>query len=204
MFDLFKEEHVGGVNNNLEQVEGKQEQVRVVPRKCIFVLGPNNWDIVPNDDEGNILSPSMLYQLGYKRVFEEAPGLLSKRIARDVKLAWSSKISACIATAWSRGVGEEIIFCIAPNQLNEFMLTWEDLVEYSSRKIRIRQLDDDIKNIDPNELYERVMHAHSLEIRYYTLNSRVYYVVASKKNDKYAYYLIDRILIVEGGNLLRA
>jgi len=180
----------------------KEERKKIIFDKVIYIIGPNNWEVVPCDEQGNILHPSKTHELGYQIVFIFPPGLPEKiRISiseiekyqeklKEITISWIIKIVELIYTAKSRNISKEIVFCLYEPQLDIFKLAWNTLIEFKDKNLE-----------NPEELLYKslgILFVNGLE-----KNSKVYIVVGTNKNGGPKYYLNDGILLYSDGNFER-
>jgi hypothetical protein len=154
---------------------------------------------VPCDEQGNLLPPSELKNLGYYIAYIFSPGLPEKvkisisdvekyqEIIKKLMLAWMVKIVELVYTAKSRNINKEIVFCLFEHQVDIFKLAWNTLVEFKDKK--------------PENSEELLYKSLSVLLLMGLENSKVYMVVGTNKNGGPKYYLSDSILLYSDGNL---
>jgi hypothetical protein len=189
--DLFKEH--GRIKQQKEQAEkqqpAKQEERKVIYDKVVYLIGPNTWEVVPCDEQGNLLPPSELKNLGYYIAYIFSPGLPEKvkisisdvekyqEIIKNLMLAWMVKIVELVYTAKSRNINKEIVFCLFEHQVDIFKLAWNTLVEFKDKKPE-----------NPEELLYNLL---SILLLMGLEGSKLYMVVGTNKNGGPKYYLSD-------------
>jgi hypothetical protein len=197
--DLFKDfERIEQKEKQAEKQPAKEEK-KVVYDKVVYLIGPNQWEVVPCDEQGNLLPPSELKSLGYYIAYIFSPGLPEKvkisisdvekyqEIIKSLMLSWMIKILELVYTAKSRNINKEIVFCLFEHQVDIFKLAWNTLVEFKDKKPE-----------NPEELLYKSL---SVLLLMGLENSKVYMVVGTNKNGGPKYYLSDSILLYSDGNL---
>ncbi len=175
----------------------KEARVRVKASRSVWVIGPNNWEIIPCDEQGNLLPSSKLGELGYQIIYVYPPSLLRaskdiEKVKEDsdrIRLDWLITILYCINTAKSRGIGKDIIFAISDKQIDEFKLAWNSVLEYTSK--------------EPTNGYEVSIYVLGMLVKEAIKDSKVYYVVGTNKNGGDKYYLTDCVLLADNDNLVK-
>jgi hypothetical protein len=197
--DLFKDfERIEQKERQAEKQPAREEK-KVVYDKVVYLIGPNQWEVVPCDEQGNLLPPSELKNLGYYIAYIFSPGLPEKvkisisdvekyqEIIKKLMLAWMVKIVELVYTAKSRNINKEIVFCLFEHQVDIFKLAWNTLVEFKDKK--------------PENSEELLYKSLSVLLLMGLENSKVYMVVGTNKNGGPKYYLSDSILLYSDGNL---
>ncbi len=199
--DLFRDyEEVRKKEQRAEkQQPAKQEERKVIYDKVVYLIGPNQWEVVPCDEQGNLLPPSELKNLGYYIAYIFSPGLPEKvkisisdvekyqEIIKKLMLAWMVKIVELVYTAKSRNINKEIVFCLFEHQIDIFKLAWNTLVEFKDKK--------------PENSEELLYKSLSVLLLMGLEGSKLYIVVGTDKGGGPKYYLSDSILLYSDGNL---
>jgi len=179
--------------------EEKREEKKVIYDKVVYLIGPNQWEVVPCDEQGNLLPPSELKNLGYYIAYIFSPGLPEKvkisisdvekyqEIIKNLMLSWMIKILELVYTAKSRNINKEIVFCLFEHQVDIFKLAWNTLVEFKDKKPE-----------NPEELLYNLL---SILLLMGLEGSKLYMVVGTDKDGGPKYYLTDSILLYSDGNL---
>jgi hypothetical protein len=196
--DLF-EALEGTEKRQAEKQPAKQERKKIIYDKLVYLIGPNTWEVVPCDEQGNLLPPSELKNLGYNIVHTYPPGIPEKvkisisdvekyqEIIKDLMLSWMVKIVELVITANSRNIYKEIVFCLFEPQVDIFKLAWNTLVEFKDKK--------------PENRGEALYKSLSILLLMGLKSSKLYMVVGTNKNGGPKYYLSDSILLYSDGNL---
>jgi hypothetical protein len=198
--DLFKDfERIEQKEKQAAKHQPVREEKKVVYDKVVYLIGPNQWEVVPCDEQGNLLPPSELKNLGYYIAYIFSPGLPEKvkisisdvekyqEIIKNLILAWMVKIVELVYTAKSRNINKEIVFCLFEHQIDIFKLAWNTLVEFKDKK--------------PENSEELLYKSLSILLLMGLENSKVYIVVGTDKGGGPKYYLSDSILLYSDGNL---
>jgi len=199
--DLFRDyEEVRKKEQRAEkQQPAKQEERKVIYDKVVYLIGPNQWEVVPCDEQGNLLPPGELKNLGYYIAYIFSPGLPEKvkisisdvekyqEIIKKLMLAWMVKIVELVYTAKSRNINKEIVFCLFEHQIEIFKVAWNRLVEFKDKKPE-----------NPEELLYKSL---SVLLLMGLEGSKLYMVVGTDKGGGPKYYLSDTILLYSDGNL---
>ena len=199
--DLFRDyEEVRKKEQRAEkQQPAKQEERKVIYDKVVYLIGPNQWEVVPCDEQGNLLPPGELKNLGYYIAYIFSPGLPEKvkisisdveryqEIIKKLMLAWMVKIVELVYTAKSRNINKEIVFCLFEHQIEIFKVAWNTLVEFKDKKPE-----------NPEELLYKSL---SVLLLMGLEGSKLYMVVGTDKGGGPKYYLSDTILLYSDGNL---
>jgi hypothetical protein len=198
--DLFKEH--GRIKQREQQSEkqpAKQEEKKVIYDKVVYLIGPNQWEVVPCDSQGNLLPPSELKNLGYYIAYIFSPGLPEKvkisisdvekykGVIKNLTVAWMVKIVELVYTAKSRNINKEIVFCLFEHQIDVFKLAWNTLVEFKDKK--------------PENSEELLYNLLSILLLMGLEGSRLYMIIGTDKGGGPKYYLSDSILLYSDGNL---
>jgi len=200
--DLFKD-YKKITEQKQAQEEPAREKKKVIFDKVVYIIGPNNWEVVPTDPQGNILPPNKVHDLGYQIVFVFPPSLPERaRISlseiekyqeyvKKLRLAWVLKIIESVYTAMSRNLDREIIFCISDIQLEIFKTAWNTLVEYQGKEVESPE-DIIYKSLS-------ILLVDALKER----QPKLFMVIGKDKNGGAKYYLIDGILLYSDNNFER-
>ena len=198
--DLFKDfERIEQKEKQAEKHQPAKEEKKVVYDKVVYLIGPNQWEVVPCDEQGNLLPPSELKNLGYYIAYIFSPGLPEKvkisisdvekykEVIKNLMLAWMVKIVELVYTAKSRNINKEIVFCLFEHQIDIFKLAWNTLLEFKDKKPE-----------NPEELLYKSL---SVLLLMGLEGSKLYMVVGTDKGGGPKYYLSDSILLYSDGNL---
>jgi len=198
--DLFKDfERIEQKEKQAEKHQPAREEKKVVYDKVVYLIGPNQWEVVPCDEQGNLLPPSELKNLGYYIAYIFSPGLPEKvkisisdvekykEVIKNLMLAWMVKIVELVYTAKSRNINKEIVFCLFEHQIDIFKLAWNTLLEFKDKKPE-----------NPEELLYKSL---SVLLLMGLEGSKLYMVVGTDKGGGPKYYLSDSILLYSDGNL---
>jgi hypothetical protein len=198
--DLFKDfERIEQKERQAEKQQPVREEKKVVYDKVVYLIGPNQWEVVPCDEQGNLLPPSELKNLGYYIAYIFSPGLPEKvkisisdvekykEVIKNLTIAWMVKIVELVYTAKSRNINKEIVFCLFEHQVDIFKLAWNTLVEFKDKKPE-----------NPEELLYKSL---SVLLLMGLESSKLYMVVGTDKGGGPKYYLSDSILLYSDGNL---
>jgi hypothetical protein len=198
--DLFKDfERIEQKERQAEKQQPVREEKKVVYDKVVYLIGPNQWEVVPCDEQGNLLPPGELKNLGYYIAYIFSPGLPEKvkisisdvekyqEIIKKLTRSWMTEIVALVHIANSRNINKEIVFCLFEPQVDIFKLAWNTLVEFKDKKPE-----------NPEELLYKSL---SVLLLMGLEGSKLYMVVGTDKGGGPKYYLSDSILLYSDGNL---